>query len=341
MTYVLGVDLSGYQGSDVTGWLDGRDFAFVKVTEGSHTVDSGWSGRLAQVRDAGLVPGVYHFAHNENDVGGDVNNFVTTFGPALKPGDLIALDWEQTGGQSNAHCTAWKDEWISRVQEAFPSHLVGLYCSTNYWLNVDTSSGMGDFLWIASYGVDDPGIQADWKIWQYTSSPVDTNKAKFVSRADMRSWALSKDDGGDTGADLVVDTPSSSDTGTPGFVWWRNNTDSLFASEMWVTVDVADEQSSIITGPRYVTGTCWLTLTATSGSEIQGRFYKTDAATGERTYSYPIAERQATRGQSFPDFTVSASVKKDETLRFEVKVYDYDATMVSLSQALASMLVWS
>jgi hypothetical protein len=348
MSYLYGVDVSAYQGSNITGWLDARDFCFVKITEGQHTVDSGWSSRISQVRDAGLVVGAYHFAHPENPVSGDAQNFITTYGPALKPGDLIALDWEITGGLSWSSGTAWKDAWIKQVQEAFPENLVGLYCNTSTWLS-ETSSKYGDFLWIASYGVDDPGIEADWKIWQYTSSPVDTDKAKFSSRSAMKTWALSKasdddgdDDQGDDAEDLTVDTPESSGSGKPGFVWWRNNTDFTVVSQTWDTVDVTDEgHSAILTGPRRTVAHCWLYLTATEGSEIQGRFYKTDTTTGERTYSYPIAERIATRGQSFADFTLPVDVKTGETLRFEVKVFDYSATSVEVSQRVVSALVWN
>lgn len=343
MSFIYGIDVSAYQGSNITELLDDRDFCFVKITEGSHTVDSGWSGRINQVRDAGLVVGAYHFAHPENSVSGDADHFVTTYGPALQPGDLIALDWEATGGLSRSANTAWKDSWISRVQAAFPNNLVGLYCNTNYWLNQDVSSEYGDFLWIASYGTSDPGIQADWKIWQYTSSPVDTDKAKFASRDDMAAWARSKDasGGGDDG-DLTVETPKSSSSGKPGFVWWRNSDSFTLTSKEWATVDVTGgEQTAIMTGPRRTTVTCSLTLTASEGSEIQGRFYKTDARTGKRTYTAPIAERLATAGSSFVDFTLPYDVQDGETLRFEVKVYDYTAASVAVSQSVVSALVWS
>lgn len=317
-TYVLGVDVSNWQGNDISGWLDGRDFCFVKITEGQHTVDSGWSGRISQARDAGVVVGAYHFARPENPVSGDASNFITTYGPALKPGDLIALDWESTGGLSNSASTAWKDGWISRVQEAFPNNLVGLYCNTDYWLHHDVSSEYGDFLWIASYGTSDPGIEADWKIWQYTSDPVDTSKAKFSTRAEMADWALSKDTGDDDG-DGGGNVPS----------------------QMWTSIPVDGAADTVIaTGPRTVIATLWLTLTATQGSEIQGRFYLTDAETGERVYTFPIAERLATLGKSFPDFSLPARLDDGEELRFEAKVYDYDAATVDVTSCTVAALGW-
>lgn len=205
-SYVYGVDVSQYQGSDITGWLDGRDFAFVKVTEGEHTIDSGWENRLAQVRSAGLVAGVYHYGHPNQSVTAEAQHLRDTYGPEARAGELIFLDIEMSGGKTAAQATAWKDQFIELVQGYFPEHLVGLYCNTNSWLNWDQSGRYGDALWIAAYNSSGPGIQADWTVWQYTSSPVDTNKAKFNSRAEMRAWAFSKsdedpDDNGSDGTD--------------------------------------------------------------------------------------------------------------------------------------------
>jgi hypothetical protein len=206
---IQGIDVSSYQGSDISGDLSGMDFCFVKVSEGQQTVDSGWQGRISQARDAGVVVGAYHYGHCDEDVASNVELFVNTYGTVIEDGDLLVLDWEDTGGVSSSSATAWKDSWISQVQEAFPNNLVGLYCNTNYWLNVDTSSNFGDFLWIASYGTSSPGISASWSIWQYTDSPVDTSQALFNSLSDMQDWAWTKAGGSDS-SDSGDDTDDDS-----------------------------------------------------------------------------------------------------------------------------------
>lgn len=223
MSEITGIDVSDYQGDDVSSLLNGHDFAFVKVSEGEHTTDNDWSDQLGEARSAGVVIGVYHYGHCDEDVNANVSNFVNTYSGSIERGDLIALDWEDTGGVSDNAATAWKDAWISAVQEQFPSHLVGLYCDVAFWTGVDTSSNVGDYLWIADYGVSSPGIQATWTIWQYTDSPVDTSKATFGSRSDMQEWALSKDSGSTGGGDEGGTTTPTAFPGAGYFGPGQNN----------------------------------------------------------------------------------------------------------------------
>jgi hypothetical protein len=229
---IYGIDCSAYQGADITRYFAGRDFCFVKATEGQHTVDSGWQGRLSQARSAGLVCGVYHYAHPENPVSGDADHFISSFKPEIERGDLIAVDVEMTAGHSASSVTAWKDEWIARVQAAFPSHLVGLYCNVNYWLH-ETTSNAGDFLWVASYtSAGDPGIEYPWTIWQYTDSPVDTNRARFDSRAEMREWSLSKDDGEDDSDSSDQDDNTDDPDAFPGVSYFGPGKSNAYVTRL-------------------------------------------------------------------------------------------------------------
>ncbi|WP_428815144.1 GH25 family lysozyme [Streptomyces albus] len=85
------------------------------------------------------------------------------------------------------------------VQEKAAGHKVLLYCNVDYWKNRDRTSFAGDGLWIAQYNgrPGDPSIQAPWLIHQYTSTPIDTNLARFDSRAAMRAWATGTAQGED------------------------------------------------------------------------------------------------------------------------------------------------
>ena len=80
------------------------------------------------------------------------------------------------------------------MQSKAKGHKVLLYCNRDYWLNRDKTSFAGDGLWIAQYNgrPGKPSIQAPWLIHQYTSTPLDTNLAKFASREAMRDWAGGK-----------------------------------------------------------------------------------------------------------------------------------------------------
>lgn len=88
-----------------------------------------------------------------------------------KEGDLLAVDWEQTGGGTRAS-SAEKDRFIREVKRERPGHRVLLYCNRAFWRTHDTSDYAGDGLWIADYvSVSKPRIEASWRIHQYTDDP--------------------------------------------------------------------------------------------------------------------------------------------------------------------------
>ena len=188
--YLHGVDISSHQ----TGWAPDADdqFVFVKATEGKTYTNPAYEDQLEAARAGGLVVGHYHWL-NDGDVDDQVDYFLAV--ADLAPGDLIACDWEDSSNPT----TAQKDQWITDVQDRLDgAHRVGLYCNRDWWINHDTSSFAGDFLWIANYtSADNPGIQAEWHFWQYTDKPIDQNHGAFADVEALRAWAGSSD-GGDT-----------------------------------------------------------------------------------------------------------------------------------------------
>jgi hypothetical protein len=119
---------------------------------------------------------------------------------AWQPGDVIVLDWEgydaANKGVSRARQVAYRDAWLTYVKGKMPGHQVGMYCSTDYWRNVDTTGNCGDFLWIATAGAaaGQPGISYPWLFHQYsTAGGVDHDYCHLPSRDALRAWALSKE----------------------------------------------------------------------------------------------------------------------------------------------------
>lgn len=142
------------------------------------------SGEACQ--GAECVVGFYHFlwpGHAKEQAAYFLEN------TPEKEGDLLAVDWEQTGEGTRAG-SADKDRFIREVKRLRPQHRVLLYCNRSFWINHDTSAYAGDGLWIADYGKPAaPRIDADWRIHQYTDDPIDKNVADFSSRQAMRDWA--------------------------------------------------------------------------------------------------------------------------------------------------------
>ena len=179
-----GIDVSSYQPAAYD--TDGLSFVFVKATEGRTYTNPKLTDQTKRARDAGLVVGFYHFLW-PGDLTAQAEHFL---GEApLRPGDVLAVDWETTGGGTRASA-AEKDRFLREVKELRPHHRVVLYANRHFWLDVDTTSYAGDGLWIADYvTAGKPRVQAEWRFHQYTDDPLDKNVASFSSMSALRKWA--------------------------------------------------------------------------------------------------------------------------------------------------------
>lgn len=178
-----GVDVSAYQASFDT---DGLDFVLIKATEGRSYVNPRLKDQTGRAREAGCLVGFYHFLW-PGDIADQAEYFVSK--APERAGDLLAVDWEQTGEGTRAS-NADKDRFIRAVKRLRPERRVLLYCNRHFWLNHDTTSYAGDGLWIADYvAAGRPRIEAPWRIHQYTDQPLDRDLADFPSREAMRAWA--------------------------------------------------------------------------------------------------------------------------------------------------------
>lgn len=189
---IHGVDVSAYQSETYS--IAGLDFVFVKATEGLTYTNPRLAAQAKRARDAGLVVGFYHYPHMANDPQAEADYFLKK--APIQAGDIIVFDWEgydtANKGVAKSRQVAYRDAWLKYVKGKMPGHKVGMYCNTDYWLNVDTTSNCGDFLWIATGGLPagQPGIKSPWLIHQYsTAGGIDHDVAAFTDRAALRAWA--------------------------------------------------------------------------------------------------------------------------------------------------------
>lgn len=178
---IEGADISRYN----AGWTveDDLDFVIVKASEAKKATNTEFDRQAKMVRDSGVVVGFYHWLHVD-DFPGQAKFFVDKVKP--RAGELLVCDWEQAGVTDKM-----KDQFIAEVQKLAPHNLVGLYCNPSWWK--PSNKKRGDFLWIANYNVDKPRIDEPWDLWQYTEEPMDYNRARFNTRAEMQTWAQSKE----------------------------------------------------------------------------------------------------------------------------------------------------
>lgn len=101
MTYTFGVDLSRYQTLNSVDFdkMRGNElqFAIAKATEGDDYQDPEYERHVNLARKHNMVLGAYHFLDPDDDIEGQVDNFLsTTDGLFIQP-DFYVLDVEKPG----------------------------------------------------------------------------------------------------------------------------------------------------------------------------------------------------------------------------------------------------
>lgn len=196
MPYLEGIDVSHLNGA--IDWQQvraaGIAFAFIKATQGATFVDDSMLTNIAACREAGIVPGLYHFYRHDDDMPPEdqAANFVRNL--AHQPGDLIpAIDVESPGDGAGTF-TYPTTEVVARLQVMVDAvrQAIGrapmIYTYPSAWQEVTGNStafaGVCP-LWIASYGVDAPRLVGGWTdyaVWQYTDQGSVTGIGTGVDR---------------------------------------------------------------------------------------------------------------------------------------------------------------
>jgi GH25 family lysozyme M1 (1,4-beta-N-acetylmuramidase) len=192
---VNGQDWASYQSP--TPSTSGLSFAFIKVTQGLTYVNPLWQQQRAHAAAAGLVVGLYHYPDMANSPAAEADHFLSVAQPTA--GEVLCLDWEGYDAANLAvpkpAQAVFKGAWLAYVRGKQPQHQTGLYCNKDYWLNVDTTSDCGDFLWIATTGLPagEPGIEHPWMFHQWAvAGGVDQDVSAAASAAALRAWASAK-----------------------------------------------------------------------------------------------------------------------------------------------------
>jgi GH25 family lysozyme M1 (1,4-beta-N-acetylmuramidase) len=176
------VDVASYQSS--TFGTAGVSMAIVKATESTGYVNPRYAAQVAHARANGLVVGHYHFGHHGNDTA-QVDYFLKHV--SLKPGDVLAFDWEAAG-----ETQADRDAFMKYLKSKAPQYRVILYCNVDFWTHKDSESYVGDGLWIAdpNHSAGHPGIKHAWLFHQYsTAGGIDHSVANFANLAALKAWA--------------------------------------------------------------------------------------------------------------------------------------------------------
>jgi lysozyme len=186
----IGVDVSHFQnesGIPQANWnqlaAEGRTFAYIKATEGlTGPDDPTMATNVARAGNAGILTGVYHFAHAENrpmttGAVAEADHLLGVAGSAIGPGHLRpVLDIENLNANlTSAGLTDWVIAFSNRIIEQRGPAAEPIIYTTSGFTSTEFDSRIANYdLWIRS-NFGDPqtgnptglGLFPNWLIWQY------------------------------------------------------------------------------------------------------------------------------------------------------------------------------
>ena len=172
-TYVLGIDVSHYQGD--IDWhavaASGVKFAYIKATEGVSYVDPSFAQNVAGAQAAGMLVGAYHFLTAGNIVD-QADRFNNVAGQLDLP---MALDVEELVDARDVlgwFNYALLDANAKQILYCDPARAQSLTAQLlTAQLLTAARPQLADYpLWIAEYGVNVPRTApwTRWAFWQHT-----------------------------------------------------------------------------------------------------------------------------------------------------------------------------
>lgn len=177
-----GIDVSHYQGRIV--WPEaargGIAFAYIKLTEGTRSVDANADENARGARAGGVPFGYYHFLVPSEDPGEQARHFLAEL--RAKPRSQLrpALDVETHRAETVAQLVSSVRTWLDAVSAEVECAPL-IYSSSGFWTKYLESPFRDHPRWLAHYAPEPP--PEPWDLWQRTAGgrvpgvdrPVDRN----------------------------------------------------------------------------------------------------------------------------------------------------------------------
>lgn len=172
---VQGVDVSHYQGKIDWNQMqkNGVDFAYIKATEGSGSVDETFEANRHGAEEAGVLWGPYHFFSFDSEPETQAELFTNTVGPLS--GHLIpVLDVEYYGDKrvnppEKEELVSKISEMLTYIEEAYSVKPM-IYTTYPFYEAYIRGSFEEYPLWIRNTYVPPFDKTGKWTFWQYTDT---------------------------------------------------------------------------------------------------------------------------------------------------------------------------
>lgn len=167
---VCGIDVSAHQGQ--INWKEVAKtkiaFVFVKATEGADHTDALYKDNIKGAREAGLTVGAFHFFRTTSSVQDQFNNFITTVGKDDL--DLIpVIDIEENKNWSKEQLCDSLRGFVDLVDKHFGCKPI-IYTGERFYINILGPDFDDCMLNVAKYSLNEPRINRQWQLWQFTES---------------------------------------------------------------------------------------------------------------------------------------------------------------------------
>lgn len=175
-----GIDISRWQG--IINWdavkSAGIRFAFIKAcgSDDGFYVDGQFARNRDEARRLELPRGYYAYLGGNHATADEIKHIVNSIG-SLQPGEVIAIDWEETNSVEVAYLT----EIVDGLKAAgYPAPLIYMSLSRVRGQNWQALVDRGCGLWVAAWG-DNDDVPEDsenppsdewpfWAVWQFSST---------------------------------------------------------------------------------------------------------------------------------------------------------------------------
>ena len=254
-----------YQGIDVSSWQGninfaqvknaGIDIVYIKSSEGVSYIDPYFERNYQNAKANGLKVGFYHYvtARTVEEARNQANFFAKVIS-GKEPDCKLAMDFESFGSLSVNQINEISKVFLETLQNATNKEV--LIYSNSYTARTILSSDLAIYpLWVANYGVSEPGGNDKWNTWvgwQYTSTGRVSGISGNVDRDKFTDGVLLSDNS-------PIPTPDSPSTpeepienGTIIYTVKSGDTLSKIAREYGTTVNNIVSLNPSITNPNLI-----------------------------------------------------------------------------------------
>lgn len=254
-----------YQGIDVSSWQGSIDFAqvrnagidivYMKSGEGRSYIDPYFERNYQNAKANGLKVGFYHYVTARTvEQAREQANFFASVISGKEPDCRLAMDFESFGNLSVNQINEISKVFLETLQNATNKEV--LIYSNSYSARTIFSRDLAIYpLWVANYGVSEPGGNdkwATWVGWQYTSTGRVAGISGNVDRNQFTDGVLLSN----TSPIPTPETPSTpeqpTETGTIVYTVKSGDTLSSIARNYSTTVNSIVSLNPSITNPNLI-----------------------------------------------------------------------------------------